>query len=288
MGEVNSSVTRVWPVFDTLFAHDETGNKWLAQLLSLAPMFPHCDVGSLLPELAQFNKRLPRNFAKVLGMKLASRLGNLRSCFEVDYPPPQLFLEWLINNAASLAWPLGKATVPLEYSESTQMKRVGLRKSDLSLRTEALADLERKKAAGSRRKWWAFEGFTSVDCVLETDRLLVFIEGKRTEPISSATDWYPKRNQVVRNLEVASCAAAQCDKNFGVIVCAETPIPPAALEERVFREGLPHLSPQEQDALRAHYWGCITWQQIANALCPTLKLPKDLDEAVQICKVLRP
>jgi hypothetical protein len=285
MGEVNSSVTRVWPVFDTLFARDESGDQWLAGLLSLAPMFPHCEAGSVLPDLSRFNKELPGILKAVLGEQRAFRLGNLRSCFEVDYPPPQLFLHWLIENAATLSWPRNNAGKPQQFLPSTQSKRVSLRALDPASRAEAFDDLEKIKAEGSRKKWWAFEGFTSVDCCLETDRLLVFIEGKRTEPISSATDWYPERNQVIRNLEVASCAAAKTGKNFGVILCTETPV---SIEETAFIKGLPHLSQLMRDALRTHYWGCITWQQIVDAFCPNLKLPKDLEEAVQICEVLRP
>ena len=43
-----------------------------------------------------------------------------------------------------------------------------------------------------------------IDCVLMTDRLVISIEGKRTEPLSAATDWYPQRSQLVRNLEAAN------------------------------------------------------------------------------------
>jgi len=42
-----------------------------------------------------------------------------------------------------------------------------------------------------------------IDCVLMTDRLVISIEGKRTEPLSAATDWYPQRSQLVRNLGAA-------------------------------------------------------------------------------------
>jgi hypothetical protein len=38
-----------------------------------------------------------------------------------------------------------------------------------------LSELGRLGASGSRRKWWAFEGFTSVDFFLETDALLLLI-----------------------------------------------------------------------------------------------------------------
>jgi hypothetical protein len=35
MGELNSSVTRVWPIFDWLFRSDPTGLAWLSPLLCL-------------------------------------------------------------------------------------------------------------------------------------------------------------------------------------------------------------------------------------------------------------
>lgn len=38
-----------------------------------------------------------------------------------------------------------------------------------------------------------------IDCVLITPKLVVTIEGKCTEPLSAAMDWYPERPQLVRN-----------------------------------------------------------------------------------------
>jgi hypothetical protein len=63
------------------------------------------------------------------------------------------------------------------------------------------------------------ERFTSVDCLLETKSLLLLIEGKRTEAVSDSTDWFPGRNQVIWNLEVAQALAA--GRNFAVLICAE-------------------------------------------------------------------
>jgi hypothetical protein len=38
MGDRNSSVTRVWPVFEYLFQRDDTGSQWLSQLLSMGSL----------------------------------------------------------------------------------------------------------------------------------------------------------------------------------------------------------------------------------------------------------
>jgi hypothetical protein len=221
MGEANSSVTRVWPVFDSLFAADPSGVQWLNGLLRMAPRF---------------------------------------------------------------TWPVGRRGIPQKYSDETQALRIKLKEGDEATRNSAFYQLQAHGAAGARRKWWAFEGFTSVDCVLETEHLLVFIEGKRTEPISSATAWYPQRNQIVRNLEVASAVARAAGKDFAVIVCAEEDM---ELSDRAFSNGLPHLSIVERKNLRTHYWGCITWRQIVDRLCPYLNLPRNLDEAVRTCEAVR-
>jgi hypothetical protein len=134
---------------------------------------------------------------------------------------------------------MSRKMIPRVFGENTETLRRALRSGDMATHDLAVSALEAQGAKGSRRKWWAFEGFTSVDCVLETDRLLVFIEGKRTEKISAATDWYP-RNQIVRNLEVASCVAHETDKDiFGVIPCTEAPV---IVPEHVFCDRLPHLS----------------------------------------------
>jgi hypothetical protein len=284
MGDKNSSVTRIWPVFDRLLDGNGSGTTWFGPLVNLATKRSDWQPGSLLPALKVFGTALPRNLKSVLGVPHATRLGKLRNCFEVDYPPPTRFLRWLIENPAKLSWPTSKEGKSRQFGADTQRLRASLLKGDGAARAKALNALAVDGAVGSRRKWWAFEGFTSVDCVLETDQLLVFIEGKRTERISTATEWYPKRNQIVRNLEVASCAAASAAKAFGVILCTEEPV---ALLEHDFADGLPHLPQPERDELRQHYLGCVTWRQIVDTLCPGLELPRNLEQAVLICERFR-
>jgi len=67
---------------------------------------------------------------------------------------------------------------------------------------EALALIEQRPPSATG--WWRFEGSSLIDCVIATDRLVITVEGKRNEPTSPATDWYPQRSQLVRNLEAAS------------------------------------------------------------------------------------
>jgi hypothetical protein len=39
----------------------------------------------------------------------------------------------------------------------------------------------------SVRGWWRFEGVSSTDCLIATERLIITVEGKRTEPLSPST-----------------------------------------------------------------------------------------------------
>lgn len=283
MGEHNSSVTRVWPVFDCLFASDPTGASWLPELLrtgNRADLFDPTilrDPGDLLPELARFDLTLPGQLKMAIGPDLAARIGQIRNAYERDVPPSEAFLRWLLEHPDRLVWPQEKRNDRV-FGSLTQDRRRRLHDGHSDVRAEALEQLAKCGANGSRRKWWAFEGFTSADCFLETESLLVLVEGKRTEPISNSTDWFPGRNQVIRNLEVAD-ALAGC-KHFAVLLCAETPI---ELEEQAWSDSLPHLTPGEIERLKSRYLGCAVWTDIASRLCPSLTLPDTVDDAITTC-----
>lgn len=289
MGNFNSSVTRVWPVFDWLFTHDPTGDAWLHKLLMLGSLSAGSSPsifmtpGRLLPELGLFELDMPGPLARVLGSERMKRFGKIRNAFERDIPPSGFFLRWLISNPGQLIWPRDTRGQERTFAVSTTKNRRRLLDGNERAKDEALAELDRLGACGSKRRWWAFEGFTSVDCLLETERLLVFIEGKRTEGISPATDWFPKRNQVIRNLEVAREMAGK-SKEFAVLVCAEQNMD---LPDSAWRRSLPHYSESEIDDLKRHYLGCATWAEIVEKLCPGMQLPDTLNEAVDFCAGLR-
>jgi hypothetical protein len=104
-----------------------------------------------------------------------------------------------------------------------------------------------------------------IDCVLFTEALVVTVEGKRTEPLSPATDWYPKRSQLVRNLEAAKQLAK--GRAWASMLVSEEPVAEgtdAALQS-VLPAGAPHLGPEEHDELHAHYLGNLTWREACQA-----------------------
>jgi hypothetical protein len=186
-----------------LIERDPTGRSWLPALLDLCPCrdrLPErirAEPGDLLPELVA--TRCYKD--KVLGEL------ELLHCFERRVPPPACFLRWLILNSDKMTWPANAGT-----SEETLRRRRALCGDDPELREaarrEAVGLLDERGPAHSDKQWWAFEGFTEVDCWLETEHLVLLIEGKRRESLSAATAWYPARNQLVRNLEVAGDPSA--------------------------------------------------------------------------------
>jgi hypothetical protein len=289
VGDQNSSVTRVWPVFDAMIHRDSAGVEWVAGLMRCGSRARDVDHGILAdsrplrPECSRLEKALPGPLRKALGPERVARIRRLRNAYEADLPPSAGFLRWLLEHPERLTWPRDKGGWERTFGTETQERRKRLLAGDPVVRDEALAALARVGAEGSRRKWWAFEGFTSVDCRLETESLLLFIEGKRTEPISDSTDWFPGRNQVIRNLEVARAQSAG-RKNFAVLVCAETPI---ELPEGAWTDSLPHLTPTDIEDLKRHYLGCATWPAIAKELCPGLRLPNNLDDAIELCLTFR-
>lgn len=285
MGDYNSSVTRVWPVFDFLLAKDPSGCAWLRRLIGLAGQGANAELGELGvldAALARIERPIPAPVARAIGADATRRLGAIRNAFEAQFPPPAPFLRWLIEHPSNLTWPKTKRS-EVTFGAPSHVWRRSLIEGDRKVQEQALRELAAAGVERSRRQWWAFEGFTSVDCYLETEQLVLLIEGKRTEPIAAATSWYPERNQVVRNLEVARAIAAGC-KNYAVLLCAEEP---ALLPEDCWERSLPHLAVEDRTVLKQHYLGCACWPEIAEALCDGLALPETVSEAVELCVRLR-
>jgi hypothetical protein len=141
---------------------------------------------------------------------------------------------------------------------------VGKHGVDFQTRVQAQAQnlIEKEGAAKSRMKWWAFEGFTSVDCWLETNNYILLIEGKRKERLSRSTDWYPLRNQLIRNLEAASEFAHT--KNYGLLLVVESKAGIPSISEMLI-DSLPHLNSDDRSSLATHYLGAITWREVCTA-----------------------
>ena len=276
VGNNNSSITRVRPFFQKLFAKDWSGESWLPALLRLATENQQIaeNLASNVTPL-QMSLLYRRPFKDRVLKAYGADAIELEDCFERPLPPPSDFLEWLICHPKAMTWPDNGRRI---FGQTTQRLREKLIACESWATDEALAALEATGSKGSARKWWAFEGFTEVDCYLETENLVLFIEGKRTEPLSSATDWYPQRNQLVRNLEVAKAIAKE--KDFAVLILCEEPLSP--LSDQEFIDSLPHLHKQDALDMRNHYLGCVTWRDACEATGIAFsELPETTEQALE-------
>ena len=265
-GSYNSSITRVRPVFGQLIRRDPSGATWLPPILRTV------SAGQLEPDLVESPGDIhsylfeTRTYVDSVLARHGVLAIELERCFEKILPPPRAFLEWLIRNPDFLSWPL-RGDVETRYGAATQVKREhlfgrGTREAAVQVQLEALNQLRELGPSESQRKWWAFEGFTEVDCYLETDRLLLVIEGKRTEGLSRSTDWYPQRNQLARNLEVANELAGD-RKAAAVLLVVESDDFDASLD--AVQRGLPHLSTEDLDLVIGRLLGPMTWRALCQA-----------------------
>jgi hypothetical protein len=162
MGKYNSSITRVAPVFDALMDRDATGRSWLPHLLRLgsrsAGRIEQVQVGSL-------RSGHPRWWGKQ----------------ERRFEPPPAFLRWLVANAQR------PSSHALWGSGLARQKRELLVARHPGTIAEALGLLEARSAS---RVWYVLEGRSQPDACLETEALLLVIEGKRTERhATTLTTW---------------------------------------------------------------------------------------------------
>jgi hypothetical protein len=277
-GQFNSSITRVRPFFSALLARSASGEKWLAALLENVPNHGHLPErlrsapGQLLPTLAEARPYPDR----VLGRTIP-----LPRCFEHLAPPSRAFLRWLIEHPDQMRWPERRTGERFTYGGETQWRREALIEGDVAqrgaLQQAALAELKRFGPEGSLRKWWAFEGHTEVDCWPETDRLLLFVEGKRTEPLSASTHWYPERNQLVRNLEVVGELAD--GRAAGVLLTTEEAV--VELTAEAIALSTPHLNEVQHARLWDRYLGQTTWRVLCDRLgVDYASLPKTIAEVI--------
>lgn len=247
----DSSLTRVRPFFSSLIKQDPHGGSWLGTLLRSTPHGPTI-FGDALRDTGVLDATLTSQTSK-------GWLG----CFEFGVPAPSSIVAWYIQNPTELQWPAGKS-----YSEETTRLRRALLFDDPPGRVAAqrLAEAERQVRPSARAPWWRFEGTSMIDCVLMTERLVLTIEGKRTEPLSAATDWYPARSQLVRNLEAAKQLSH--GRAWGSLLISEVKIAEGTGEglDAVLSASAPHLGDDERRELHRNYLGNLTWAEACRAV----------------------
>lgn len=235
MGEKDSSKTRVQPFFEKIF--DAKNADWIVSLLNA------------------FDSGLARSMSENAGIP---KYDTIDKYFERKLAPPERFLEWLILNPSKLKWPMEDSN-EREFGSATQDKRKALLEAKEEIQKEAFQNLKQYGAEQSYKKWWAFEGFTSVDCLIETDKILLAVEGKRTEKgPSESVSWYPQRNQLIRNLETLQQYAQ--GRSFAVVMIDEKGN--YQFDDADIKSSLPHFTEEERKELISHFLGAFTWKEV--------------------------
>jgi hypothetical protein len=130
---------------------------------------------------------------------------------EKRVPASPTRLAWMIENVERL--------MPADGRRWREVLRRILK--DPAARDRALQILKSGTAKGVPKEF-ILEGDTSADCLIECERAVLWIEGKRNDWLSPHTTWDSSRDQLARNVEAAWLYAnAGRTKEYCVILCHE-------------------------------------------------------------------
>lgn len=251
MGKRNSSLTRVLPVFQNLYTNEPSGKTWLPTLLQAM------QGGSAFPDVLQGN----------LGDIEKIAFGNN----EQKLAAPRKLLAWLLAEVDPV-W--GAKTLDRNRSLSRQTRE--WREALLNRNTEILKRALDKLEAADLFKpaWYILEGPSQPDLFIQTERLILVIEGKRTEwgPTNS-TEYMPVRPQILRHLDAAWEIRGERQVLGGFIIEGEKESPFQVPEtwkracqdtprNETLEAALPHRSLTEKQALGKSFLGAVTWQNL--------------------------
>ena len=126
--------------------------------------------------------------------------------FEYPCRAPLDYLEFLITHADDCELIAHENLEIKPYGPDTLHHRKLLFEGDPDVRAEALRRLLQPNGTRpGRGQWHVLEGVTQVDCALFSEQLILFVEGKRTEPrLTDKTDWYRFRRPRVQRGRVCS------------------------------------------------------------------------------------
>jgi hypothetical protein len=238
-------LTGVEPFLDALFDRDPSGRTWLPALLDATPRGR-----GVLGELAD----QPGSLEIALAVR---GVNGRRATFDYLVPPPRELLAWFIDHPDELEWP-----EDAELSAETVTLRRALLNDDPAGSRARAQDRARERLTTAPPlvpDWWRFEDVTRPDAVLATDRLVVVVEGARSDGELGPTSWYPARSRLLRVGEAARQLAH--GRAWATIVLSDEPLAEPALDR-----GAPHLSAPEREELRESYLGTLTFDEAAAAV----------------------
>ncbi len=248
MRKYDSTKTRVVPVFDHLLNSDCTGTLWLEPLIRLGT---RADVATV-----------PQDIGALIPDHLPSWGQN-----ECSLSPPLELLEWLVPNITK------EQVAKSRDKGKTREKRKALACGDPEVLREALRLLQEGKRG---KKWFVLEGESRPDAYLETDTLVLVVEGKRTEPLpTNDTKWMQYSPQLIRHMD-AAWEVAEGRVVLGLLLVEGKTGDPLSVPKKWLRDSekhlqhdqlassLPHRSDQERQEIGAGVLGAATWQRVCH------------------------
>jgi hypothetical protein len=165
-------------------------------------------------------------------------------------------------------------------SDATRQKRRLLLSKDEGVMEEGLRLLAAD--AHPSKSWYVLEGPSSPDAFFSTPNVIVVVEGKRTEAVSTTqTSWMSTRHQMLRHLDGAWETRSN-RRVFGLLIvegkgegdALDVPSEWKTMSDRttdpaVLEQSLPHRSAHDRNGISAGYLGVTTWQQV----CRTFGVP---------------
>ncbi len=249
MGALNSSKTRVAPVFSQLFARDPSGKSWVRQLLSLGA----------------------RSGTSVIPTDLGTLLSDKHPSWgdkEKPLAPPKSLLEHLVDTVSEQQVEAsGDSGTTLENRRKLSRNEEGMREAAL----EKISRLPLNRR--TPRTWYIFEGDSFPDACLQTDKAIIVIEGKRTEPMcTTKTKWMPNRSQLLRHMDAALEIAGD-RLVYGLLIVEDSDKKSLReweieldlqLAPRNVEESLPHRTESERRKILGGVLGVASWQSVCS------------------------
>lgn len=243
MGKLNSSKTRVVPVLKQLYESDPTGCSWLPKLIRLP---------------------LGENTAVIKPGSNITIIDHRWGDDEKKLNPPVALLSWLIRHPRK----------PVSGSLSSNPIKAEKRHRWIAgSREMVLEGLRLLRNNPTREDWHIFEGQTQPDVFIETDDLIIVIEGKRTEiKPTTTTKWMSGRDQMLRHLDCAWEIRGNKQLFGFYIVEGDDESPDVPLRWQAFASdtisrpvvvsSLPHRGQDEQQGIASCFIGVTTWQSV--------------------------
>lgn len=182
---------------------------------------------------------------------------------------PESLLKWLVQNIS-----------PESVSRSGDTGEVLRKRQLLSRRdpitvAEAYSLIERGRTG---QHWFKLEGESYPDACFQTPKIMLVVEGKRTErECTTKTKWMGRRSQLVRHMD-AALEIAGTRRVFGLLIVEPTETSdqrPTKFwldqmeqqrSDEMLASSLPHRTAAERTLLKNGILGVTTWQRACRQL----------------------